>query len=461
VLETIFYPSLTTLFDLVSYHLHSFAFVNVRALCSALPSWLDNRQVIHRKKHAATALLPADKLSSFSFQGNAFQPQQHQYYPQAPQQFFQAPPVQAAPKRAPRARQALLIVDPETKEAIELPPKPEVASSASVPVAAAPPAAQAPAAKPIVAQVATPVPIKEPTAAAQTKQQRSKALSIRTPDNSQPASGEPSPVKTRGPGLPEVAEMKQMVAAVQIDAAVPAAESAQSTAEPAGAAMDIEDEDDVFDEDDEPEDDIEDSTEAVRVPYADGFWSPDTPDARKAYSLAFLRQFRDLCRLRLDTDKLTSQQSKIHAELFGPGEPTGQVARQIGGGGQRANRSKRGSKSAGVAGLNFVPSGPGRAKAKQVINIPARPVMRERGENAFVPNVAKGKSKAGPTTEEEKVQATLLKAQSILNKMTMEKFDKLSDELIRLGEQLSEEALRQFVERVFQKVRVHMPFGCQ
>eukprot|EP00045_Choanoeca_perplexa_P015430 m.193731 g.193731 ORF g.193731 m.193731 type:complete len:1096 (-) comp16986_c0_seq1:562-3849(-) len=363
------------------------------------------------------------------------------FHPQpAPSQ----PPSQ--PRTTRRQRQPLLIVDPETKTAIELPDKPEDSSQASTPVAvdaAASPAVQGQAVKPPQTTSAA-VPIQEPTA-----KSKSQRLTITTPNSSQPASAEPSPVKTRGPGLPEVDEMAQMVASVKLESAAAATEATG------------EDDDDVFDA--EPASSAvasavpESPVAGPKVPYDDGCWSPNTPDARKAYSLAFLRQFRTLCRLRLDTDKLTSQQSKLHLELFGPGEPTG-VPRQPSGAGNRGNRSKRGSKStgAGVAGLNFVPSGPGRAKAKQVINLPARATKLERGENAFVPNVAKSKS-AAPKTEEDKVQATLLKAQSILNKMTLEKFEKLSDELIGLGEQLSDEALRQFVERVFQKA-IDEPF---
>ena len=111
--------------------------------------------------------------------------------------------------------------------------------------------------------------------------------------------------------------------------------------------------------------------------------APATQHTTYSYTLAQMRQLRrlDSCRQRIEPDMLTQQQSKLLADLFGPGEPQGLVARVTGGGGQRV---KRNTQSSGVAGLTFVPTGPARAKAKA-------PSTRGVDKLSFLPAAAPAK----------------------------------------------------------------------
>eukprot|EP00730_Choanoeca_flexa_P005711 TRINITY_DN12005_c0_g2_i2.p1 TRINITY_DN12005_c0_g2~~TRINITY_DN12005_c0_g2_i2.p1 ORF type:complete len:1094 (+),score=387.11 TRINITY_DN12005_c0_g2_i2:75-3356(+) len=382
-------------------------------------------------------------------------PQQQQQQQQQQQHFGAAHPGQQFPQPSVRQHvpkkkrsQALAIVDPETKEAIL--PVPTEAS--------AEPAATASSAQSDNAAVQ---PSSSTAASAQAPAKRTAALSITTPTNSNPVSAEASPTKTAAPSLPEISETK---AAAPIDAQPTQPTEPEAASTNTAEATDVSSADaDNNDEDDNNDDDEvfgdEPSTQPApskQVEYEDGCWSPSNPEGKKAYSLQFLLQFRPVCKRRLEDGVLTSQQARLlTGELFGPGEPTG-VAQRVGSGGGKSSRSRRPSNKQGVQNVPFAQSGPGRAKPKQ-ISLGPRVAKLERGENAFVPTAAKDKKQKQPKSEEEKVQAMLNKAQSVLNKMTLEKFDKLSDELISIGTDMPDEALAQFVERIFQKA-IDEPF---
>eukprot|EP00730_Choanoeca_flexa_P005712 TRINITY_DN12005_c0_g2_i4.p1 TRINITY_DN12005_c0_g2~~TRINITY_DN12005_c0_g2_i4.p1 ORF type:complete len:409 (+),score=116.84 TRINITY_DN12005_c0_g2_i4:271-1497(+) len=178
--------------------------------------------------------------------------------------------------------------------------------------------------------------------------------------------------------------------------------------------------------------------------------------------LAELRMERDALKeeLRVERQERRQAQMELNEERRNSKKERKTAERQL----QKAAKELKQARQKAETELNRerpnVPraaSGPERAKPKQVLSLRPRAAKLERGENAYVPTTAKDKKQKQPKSEEEKVQALLNKAQRVLNKMTWEKFDRLSDELISIGTDMPDEAFAQFVDRVFQKA-IDEPF---
>lgn len=174
---------------------------------------------------------------------------------------------------------------------------------------------------------------------------------------------------------------------------------------------------------------------AVVVPpvYVAGQWSPATPDGAKVYTKEFMNNRRVACAQSpapacLD---MTIDIQPVHRQASGgsnQGRKSGSdsfAAGFMGGGGGQRSRG---------AGPQRVPSGGPRANApvgrasggRRSIALPAReaPTLN-KSENRYVPSALKGGAKADKSMLDE--------ARMALNKLTLEKFDKLSVHLLELG----------------------------
>jgi hypothetical protein len=323
------------------------------------------------------------------------------------------------------------------------------------------------------------------------RQTKSQALEIKTPTTSLPNSTEVTPTQTTAPEpLVSAADTTPAASAAEHahqPQAAPVPAPAQSVASPSSptpepavsedatltvaadsAALATPDEDEVSAAG--LEDEGTAAEEVVARPqdrsprYEPDTWSPSNPTGQKKYSAEFLMLFKPLAMRPVPRDGLSQEQLRLLSELQGNGSTDGAgSASQRGGGrsssgGGRSTRSSVSSgpnvsrgvvtmgTSGGVSNLAFVPQTVRKPKATVII--PGRQEKLERGDKAWsAKSTGKGKPEEGDVLSE-----TLNKAQAILNKLTVEKFEKLSDELLALGVQLSEEQLQQFVEKIFQKV---------
>eukprot|EP00050_Salpingoeca_kvevrii_P018890 m.79697 g.79697 ORF g.79697 m.79697 type:complete len:1630 (+) comp8190_c3_seq1:211-5100(+) len=173
---------------------------------------------------------------------------------------------------------------------------------------------------------------------------------------------------------------------------------------PNDAEEDGEDDDEDYDDDDDDEDSWESIADLVDLPYTDGQWNAHTQEGRKRYPVDFLKIIGKFC------PHAPKDMADVSSDL-------------------RSKRSR-------VEGLNFLENVPGGyhrpprrgARAKRVVSLVRDVAPIEKSENRWKPN------------REEKTndafEATLKEALAILNKLTVEKFDKLSTKLIDLGRQL-------------------------
>lgn len=182
-------------------------------------------------------------------------------------------------------------------------------------------------------------------------------------------------------------------------------------------------------------------------------WTPTFPTGKKSYSANFLMAFQKVCKdppkteWRQDLDEVfepvpkkavNSSSNFMSGTDFRGGNPrfgSGKGRQDFRGGGNRRNSNfQSGGNSRGGSG-------------ERVINLPTKePIKLHTTENAFVPSMKKTDS-----DEPEQTTKTRLKqALSILNKLTLEKFDRLSDQLVNLLVS-DKELLEDFVAAIFAK----------
>jgi hypothetical protein len=172
--------------------------------------------------------------------------------------------------------------------------------------------------------------------------------------------------------------------------------------------------------------------------YPPNCWSPSKPNNPKVYPVAFLEKFQAIC------GKLAFKVSLPRLEKRASGS-SGVITKP------HTNTSRKGSQSTssgGVDNIGFLKSQPQR----KVIDIPKKVEKLEKGENAWTPTFVEPAPDKDANSEEY-VEYSLKKAQGVLNKLTVDKFDKLSDELLQLGEEMQKAgSMEKFIEKVFVKV---------
>lgn len=179
---------------------------------------------------------------------------------------------------------------------------------------------------------------------------------------------------------------------------------------------------------------------AVPAPLADrgptyptGSWKPWDLKGSRVYSIEFLEKFRTVC-AKLTAKPKVPELEKQRSSTKDVNVPT-------------PMRRKR-TDGAGVEALSFIGGGnTRRTSGKKVISLPSRVEKLEKSENAWN-RFGDEEPAAG---EEAKVEFNLKKAQGILNKLTVEKFNKLSDELLQLGVEFPEDSMNSFITRIFEK----------
>ena len=353
-----------------------------------------------------------------------------------------------APAQAPRKkreRKVLQIFDPDTKEEVVINDKTTTPASAATP---APTADTSKAASAVAtAAAAAPTPTPAPAAAAPSTPKPRRALDIVDPTTDKPvdigdkskANGQaPAPKAAQAPAPAQAQAQTQAPKAAAAPAPAPTAaapakkEAAAPTPAPAPATSPVATAA-------SPDADAAAPKEAPvlqdRSPeYPAGSWKPWDPSGKKAYPIDFLMKFQTVCK------KLTVKQNV-------PDLDASRVAQVVNV--KRDNTMRRRARGGGddISTLSFIQGSGRRASTKKVIELPRRVEKLEKSENAW----GRHGDQEVPDSEEALVDYNLKKATGILNKLTVEKFDKLSDELLKLGTEFPESSMTDFISRIFEK----------
>jgi len=285
------------------------------------------------------------------------------------------------------------------------------------------------------------------TEPAKTKAAEPKAAEPAAPEAAEPAAlapskGAPPPSAEANPAAPKAEAAPAPGGGYAAIAAKPAAptQAAPAAATPADGAVAA-------------------NAPSTAVVYGEGQWSPSNPEGAKVYSKEFLAQFK-----RMGCSAPESfRHGVIQVQQRGGGSQ-GRNRQQGGGsnnfnvgylagGDMRSGPSRSSSGGArGGGGMGHMSRGSGGRNRPAMISLGPREAPKlNKTENRYVPSAQKqGAAKADKSMLEQ--------ARSILNKLTLEKFDKLSKSLLSLAlgdlDQLSE-----FTEMIFQKA-VDEPFFC-